>query len=273
MTIEKRSLVRLAAAVLGVLLFLLMAAYALLLWESHRQRQRAEALLRDLQTLKIGETPAREAMQLIRKYGEDKHSSGGPDLACGRHSTRYWLERVRYPTLSLTARPLGDLSLGNRFVNNLGVRYWTASSSITLHGDRLVCYDYKVGFTSSDGTSVHAEFSVQPPMRPVAKWADFNEPYFGQTSSPSYEPVGMFYTGVAGDGLGVIITHRASQEERRRAFDINFDCLTRLRECRRACELMPSVWREEVRKNRAEGRKALKGESDPQCQAVLGAGK
>ena len=79
--------------------------------------------------------------------------------------------------------------------------------------------------------------------------------------------------GVGGSGTGALLNTGATPEEKRRAYDINFDCLTSVRECRKACELMPSAWREQVQRHRTEGRPPLREESDARCQAVLAAGE
>jgi hypothetical protein len=51
-------------------------------------------------------------------------------------------------------------------------------------------------------------------------------------------------TGPPGEALRIELSPAASPEERRKGFDLNFSCLTALRECRHVCETMPTAWKD-----------------------------
>jgi hypothetical protein len=58
--------------------------------------------------------------------------------------------------------------------------------------------------------------------------------------------------GKQGDGklrLVAIVTPQATGEERNSAFDFDLSCISTFRGCRAACEVMPSVWKEALRRS------------------------
>jgi hypothetical protein len=66
-----------------------------------------------------------------------------------------------------------------------------------------------------------------------------------------------------------MIIHQATPSERARAFDISFDCTTKLfGECHHSCELMPAAWTHEARTNPKPENAWPPGISDPRCQAL-----
>ena len=265
MRVNRRKLLRLAAALFAVLLFLLVAAYAFLLWESHRQRQRAEELFRELQVLKIGETSANEAMKIVLKHG-GKLDSQSYSFGCGTEVSWYNLAPISSSNVPF------DIQLANRLLNNMGARPWGVSASVVIEGDRLVCWHYGGGTMRSDGLSLDFNLRVEPPVPEVIEWGKPLKAQFARSGRDTYMADFPVHTGVgAAEGLSVQISHEATSKERRRAFDINFECFTQLGECRRVCELLPSAWKEVVRSNQAGGYDPHPTESDPRCHAVLAA--
>ncbi len=268
MRVNKRKLLRLSAALLGALLFLLVAAYAFLLWESHRQRQKAEQLFRDLQTLKIGKTSREEGMAFIRKNGGELYE--GYDPECGTPTSWYHIAGAGFPPDSweFARDPLSE----NWLLNNLGVRPWFVVASVAIHGERVVCVSFSSASMDSDGVFLIGRVMMKPRAPEFIRPLEPYDPDFARSGQPSYAAGRQVITGPA-EGLEAAISHEATPEQRARAFDINFDCLTGLRECRRACEMMPSVWRQLPPRERVQLNEALEEQPDPRCQAVLAAGE
>ena len=277
MRVNRGKLLRLAAILLAVLLLFLVAAYALLLWESHRQRQRAESLLRDFKALKIGETPAEEAMRLVREYGGDIETTSFLGSPCGKAVTVYRLRNVEFPRLapysSIRYQYIAyQFTKGLAFFSEIGIRPWSVGGNVVTEGERVVCWGLHAGVTRSDGLLLVSSLDVEPGW-PERTTPPTPLPFFGHSGWSSYRAGVGWDSDPRAEILSVDLTHEATAMERARAFDINLDCLDAFRECRKVCELRPSVWREEVRKRIASGEKPLRGEPDPRCQAVLAAGE
>ena len=73
-------------AILGLTLVFVLAGYAI----NFHTRKRAERLLRDLQTLKIGTSTAEDAMQIVTRYGGAE--IGGNSAAQARYASEFYSE-------------------------------------------------------------------------------------------------------------------------------------------------------------------------------------
>jgi cell division protein FtsL len=266
----RKKLIRLSLWTLALLFALLVTAVAAMTWTAHQNRRRAEELLYDIQSLRIGESSAADALRIVHKYGGELDNKGY-NLYCGVGQTYtvnlvndYWTKRQTpilsfspwflyvYPALAYTTPPL-----------------WASFARVTIEEDRVTCTDFALQILRSDYWWLDASVSPWAPLRPGSVSLGEPEPaYFGPSNQPSYNLI----AGAAGDSLHAMIIHQATPSERARAFDISFDCTTKLfGECHHSCELMPAAWTHEARTNPKPENAWPPGISDPRCQALLGA--
>jgi hypothetical protein len=268
----RKKLIRFALWTLAVLLVLIVAAIAAMTWTAHQNRHRAEALLRDIRSLRIGESSAADALRIVHNYGGELHDMG-TNLHCGAGRTYainiindYWTVR-KTPIVSFAPWAL----YAYRVLAYVTPPLWVSWASVTIAEDRVVCTDFDLQILRSDYWSLDARASAWPPLRPGPISLGEPEPaYFGPSNQPSYNLIPVHHTGAPGDSLHAMITHQASPSERARAFDIRFGCMTKVfGECRRACELMPVAWIHEATTDVKPENDWPPGISDPRCQALL----
>jgi hypothetical protein len=208
----------------GVLVYVLfvltisLAIYAINL----KQRFKAAGLLRDVTTLRVGQSTEAEVQRIISRYGGGPSQSSG---VCGRVEAAYnvWTGNQ---TVGRVARAVPVLS-------RVGLHQWGVAATILVQG-QAVCYvSYNFGMQDSNGG---LPSSVESILLPTGK---------------IYEPVAEhpgYKVGIRdlwdGHRLRSEVTPEASEEQRRRALSYDLSCVTRIRGCQQRCEIAPLVWRD-----------------------------
>jgi hypothetical protein len=205
------------------------------------QRFKAEGLLRDVTTLRVGQSTEAEVRRIISRYGGGPSQTSG---VCGRVEAAYnvWTGNQ---TLGRVARAVPVLS-------RVGLRQWGVAATILLQG-QTVCYvSYNFGMQDSKGG---LPSSVESILLPTGK---IHEPV---AEHPGYK------VGIRdlwdGHRLRSEVTPEASEEQRRHALS----CVTRIRGCQQRCEIAPLVWRDAYwERQKASSSLPIEETSDPRCR-------
>lgn len=224
---------------LAVCLIAATALAALVLYWMARTRLRTEELLRDIQTLKVGEATTEDVERFVRRYGGRVERVTSPGFPPADHFfvitpvQNQILEqylRARWKVVhSITTRKLfghsGCCALqGWRW---LGAYFRVKDGIVT--GVRV-----NMHIRRKDGFAVMAHVEVVPAM-----------PEFYRAEADSYH-VRSYHLTAPGGGKGIraILTPRARSAEQERAFDLNVSCLTTMGGCTEFSEIVPLAWQD-----------------------------
>jgi hypothetical protein len=136
-----------------------------------------------------------------------------------------------------------------------GQREWAAQVILDERNGYLIKSFFGIVITRSDGVQLEGFATLG-----IGPFID-GHPY--QVSD-------AYVTGPPVEFLGVQIGPDASKDEKRRGLDFNFGCLTRFKECRHVCEVMPRVWKDlplHRRVHYPDGRELV---IDTECRQALG---
>lgn len=273
----RQKLIRLSLWTLALLFLLLVTAIAAMTWTAHQNRRRAEELLSDIQSLRIGESSATDALRIVHKYESERDQAfrGGRSY-CGSNSASYTMTITNnYGGQKLSAWLPESPWLGSVFASiyevaaRLAPPIWWLRAWMAVEDARVVCTDFRLTVVRSDSWFLFAGVETHPPWPPSGQLDQPQKAYLGPTNAPSYEIIPIHVTG-PGEAFRIGITHHATLEERSRAFSIDLDCLTRVfGECRHPCEMMPAAWTHEARTNPNPEYDRPPGISEPSCQDLL----
>jgi len=232
---------------LGALVLLLVAVESLVFILTLRSQRKAEALLREVRGLSVGESSEEDVLSIVRRYGgENGSTASGYCSAIGGETH--------------------SVGVSNNFLNRLGVKmpllrpfgnpFWRVNATFVIQNG-LLCfasYDYE-GFLGDGDWSVSADV-------------------YSRQSFPKYPDAPEAYEILAGTfrhdrSFRTTVTPDATAEQREHAFDLDLSCITRFGECRQPCELMPSVWLDDQRIARERGLSLPSDEiNDPRCKKL-----
>ena len=220
----------LAAIVTGGLLITIVVGLKLSLVIT---RRRAERLLSEVKALKLGESTASDAQQLVDRYGgwtqqENDSICSGSDclffaIPVSNRITESLL-RARWLIGHITCvwlNPCCDL-----------LQWRAMGVGIHAEGGKITQIEISLETRRNDGFLLVGRLELVPSLQEVS------EPL-----RPGYSP-GRFHITTPGGGAGVsaMVTPRASCEDRGRAFDLNLQCISSIRGCTELREIMPYVW-------------------------------
>jgi hypothetical protein len=200
-----------------------------------RIRHRGEDLLAAVRTLQIGETTFTETQALRTAFAATRNldaSIGGrfdQSYSIRIYDPFYIGIGLYYPMLvKFGVRPSGpavDLFFNEGKLSYLRYSFYAASLSSTKRPLMLI-----------------GEIQMQ-------QRAD--EPYRGDFAIAAGTKTKGFTFGNRGDIDQIFISWvspGATDEQRRAAFDFDLSCMSKLRGCRATCEMLPSLWREALRR-------------------------
>ncbi len=209
-----RVLIRIAVGMLALACLTYVCEYAI---EWHR-RERLEALVRSIKNLQVGVTSDEDVRALSERYG-------------GRFSPEGTFTEPRTSTYSLGfSSPY--LRGADGYHTLPGRRLWMAGVELVIRDRRLIRTFVRFMVMRSDGYVLMSgvEVAQRGPSYPP-EWA-------------SYEVFEPHVTGNPNEGLKVLLSPEATAAEKDKAFQINFSCLTALRECRHPCDVLPEAWQD-----------------------------
>jgi hypothetical protein len=208
-------------AVLGTPVLLILAAGCVIRIIYLRDARRAEALLNDVRSLRVGESSASDVQGVVEKYGGFEYPGGSADPGCPAPDNSYHagvthvlLNRfaLRFPALWFVIRPRG---VGAEFL---------------LKSGRLCYLSYGVDTFPAPHQWL---LTVSGSMIPVGSGefpSGYNLPYRTLEATGNHNI------------LNAQATSDAPLEDRRKVFAFDLSCLSRFGGCRSACELLPSAW-------------------------------
>ncbi len=186
-----------------------------------RNKLRAQALLNDVRTLRVGVSSSADVQRIVEKYGGIEYEGGSADPGCPMPDISYYagvtnllLNRLgmRFPSLWFVIRPRGAGT--DFFVKDGKLCYlqYAVDTYPAPHQWRLTV----------SGTMVPRETVGFPYDHPM--------------------PYRSFEAGGNHSILNAQATADASLEDRRKAFAFDLSCLSTFGGCHVACELLPSAW-------------------------------
>jgi hypothetical protein len=124
----------------------------------------------------------------------------------------------------------------------LGLRPWAVEVDLRYQQEELIYLSYAVDtpVIARSGEPLELIAGATVGQRTSQEGGDFSVGYRMHPSS--------FAAHAHEIRFGGSLTPTATQQERDAAFDFNLSCLSSLGGCHALCEMMPSVWREAVRR-------------------------
>jgi len=196
-------------------------------------RHRAERLLSEVMELKLGESTASDAQQLVDRYGGSKQQ--GNDSVCSGGDCLFFAIPVTNRITESLLRAGWVIGRTTGVWHNLcdDLLPWRAMGvGVHAKGGRIVRIGINLETRRKDGFLLEGTTVFVPSL-----------PEVFEPLRPGYHP-GRFHITTPGGGAGVsaMITPRASCEDRGRAFDLNLQCISSIHGCTELREIMPSVW-------------------------------
>jgi hypothetical protein len=186
-------------------------------------KAKAQNLLNDIQTLRVGVSTTADVQRVMKQHGGSRSQA----------SASFCMPMDGAYSVWTGSRTVNWLASSVPVLKRLGLRQWGTSATVILRGD-LVCYlDYAVGMEDPKG---EWEWRVELKLVPSGEEVR----YEGQHSA--YRVATRDYKG--GRSLRCQLTPDATEEQRRRAFSLDFSCVTNLGGCRQRCEIAPLLWRD-----------------------------
>jgi hypothetical protein len=237
-------------AILGLTLVFVLAGYAI----NFHTRKRAERLLRDLQTLKIGTSTAEDAMQIVTRYG-GAEIGGNPDP---RDVAPWGVGPCSGPHQRYGIRVAPDLTnrtvLAVPILQRLGLSIWGVAATIDVKDGKVLCFSQNAGFQRLDGHQLEARAEMIPEALPF-------------DAGQAYAVHSHFIRHYIHEITASVLPD-ASVDEKTRAFRVELACVTSLSGCVYPCQLAPSVW-EDLSERASKDGWTIEGENDPRCQQLL----
>jgi len=226
-------------------IFLSSSAFIFAFAYAHHRGEEVKQLIGDMQQIKSGMNSDEELGKLSKKYGGTFYTASGHEEP-RRTDGRYEL-RISGPFIVIR----------NHFFHVPGQRPWTVLATFDVNDGTLDGALLVAAVMRSDGVILQG-------------FTGINFKNLFRNLEPSYAVLEPHITGPPTEAVNVHLRPGATAEQIRRAFDINFQCLTGLRGCQHVCELMPSAWEDlplEKRLHYADGHENV---IDSECRTALG---
>lgn len=208
------------AVLVSLALTLFLAIYSF----DFRQKSKAEALLKDIRTLRVGQSTKADVERIMSHHGggPSQSSTSSCDPVDGAYDVWTGSETIVWLEQSI------------HLLSHLGRRMWGTAATVILHEGKVCFLSYGVGMEDPERKW---EWSVETKL--LVAGAIFAP----DGSHPGYETRTRDYKGVR--RLTSNVTTDATEEERRRAFTYDLSCVTSFRGCRQRCQIAPLVWQDE----------------------------
>lgn len=215
-----RKMALMLAGSLGCAASLLCLVAVLRLAMEYSAQRKTNDLIKDLQSLQIGES-AGDVRKVAQKYGGSipDHASG----LCNQADTCFVIN---------TGLPLGldRFLLSKTFLQRWGFRPWIADADLELTQDKLSRVFLQVGAGGRDGQGFEGRTSLVE--RGVDTTVTEGAPYYAR----------YIRNNLGTHLLEVWLTPDANVEQHERAFDFNLSCVVTYRGCDDVSQVMPAAW-------------------------------
>jgi hypothetical protein len=126
----------------------------------------------------------------------------------------------------------------------VGVKPWAVTVDLRYREEKLIFLRYLLGTPVLTAFGEPIELVAETSVRGDGSLEQYRNYVVGYFMRPS-----SIATKASELRFGAVLTPKATRDERDAAFDFDLSCLSTLRGCQAACEIMPSVWREAKRRN------------------------
>lgn len=231
--------------IVGGAVLLVLSAEILIYSANLRTRHQAEALLRDVRSIRVGESTTADVLRIVQRYPSALPGSASSCAADESHS----------------------ILIANDIINRLGF----AAPGFRILGVRPS--GVVVMFLLENGQVCYMSYAFGAALSDLELEAEVTERLFDCDVNATEYPEACYSVAEGSIRLTRRLTaelsNLASPQQRQHAFGFDLSCLTKIRGCRRLCEMNPSVWRDEVARARKEGW-TLRSEdiNDPRCLAI-----
>jgi hypothetical protein len=218
-------------------------------------RGRAERLLHDIRQLQVGRSTFEDARAVIVRNGGGvspyDHTPCSPahctfDVAL-RHYPFFAEHWARFLSLEMLYHVL-------RMFPPLGLQDGWGGGAVRVEQGMVTSLAY-AAFVRGAGGWVMGRNIVEGEALPK-----YLQDHFGKRAY--YLDWFNITTEGGGEGIESRLTPQANAEERKRAYDFDFDCLTKLGGCTSFCQLAPAAFADYVKQT---GRMPWLDEHDPNC--------
>jgi len=241
-----QTLARAMGWILAIALALLVFTEAVAFGANLRGKRKAEGLLREVRSLRVGPSTSADVEPIVRRYGAEPAIASSSDCPGAAQSYSIWTAN----------RMLNLLSMRYPLLDRVGLRPAGASAMILLEAER-VCLVY---------------FGVGSRKTAAGEYLEASTTLTRAADDPHLE--GLQYAVHISRvrdtrRIAVIVGPAASVEQFQHAFDYDFSCLTRFQGCQAVCEFMPSAWLDYQRYRRTHGWELSPEEAgDPYCKKL-----
>jgi hypothetical protein len=214
------------AVIIGILLT---CVWCVLYVTDLRARHRAEALIRDISSFRLGVTTIAAVLPLLGRYDLWPHPFGE---ACK------YIDPASAPETSYLLHAgsvvVNTVDLKLPLVRKTGINPLGAVADLHFKSGKLCALDFRIGTTlETNGESLKAD------VREV--WSDSQIPFIDH---PGYGELFGSSQPWLRHRVEIWLSSNATVGDYKNAFDFDLSCLQSLHGCLDACELMPSVWRD-----------------------------
>jgi hypothetical protein len=212
-------------------------------------RRRAERLLHDLKQLQVGKSTFEDARAVILMYGGEAETYD--HSACSPAHCKFEVElRHDLPLIRVWFRFMRNMSYESMFrivhvFPSLGVQDWWIGATVTVDGGIITDVWYDVGVRSSGDWASGRDWVLGRSVYEFAALPAYLQERMGQRSYSVRHYVITTLGG--GEGIQSLLSSHANAEERTRAYDFDFGCLTKVGGCTSLCEFAPSAFADLVK--------------------------
>jgi len=209
-------------------------------------RYRAESLLSDLQTLRVGKSTTADVQRIMNRHGGSTSPSYPSFCTPIDGAYDVWIG----------SQPIARLAQSIPFLRRFGLRPWGTAATVVLREGRVCFLSYSLAMEDPKG---NWEWQIESTLLPEQMNEVLGTEHHGYRTGT--QDIRNFRI------LRSEVTPQATEEQRREAFTYDLSCVTSFRGCRGRCQIAPLVWEKVYRESINEGGKMpLEETSDPHCK-------
>ena len=225
--------------------FLILVVLLTSLAINFRYRRKAERLLQDVQSLRVGQSTTADVLRIMSSNG------GGP----GQSSSSSCTPKDGAYDVWTGSQSIERLEQSVPVLRRFGLRQWATAATVILREGRVCYVRYGVDMMDHSG---EWEWVIDTKLLPAGQLSVSGTEYSAyRIGTKDFKGMRMLRSELAPG---------ATEEKRRRAFTYDFSCVTSFRGCRQRCEISPLVWQDVYQDSlQASWKLPIEETSDPRC--------